>query len=57
MISDTKAELDFGEQKYNELRAQYDSLAISLESLNIEKADILRKLQVSEEKCKALGRQ
>lgn len=55
VISDTKAELDFGEQKYNELRAQYDSLAISLESLNIEKADILRKLQVSEEKCKALG--
>lgn len=55
VISDTKTELDFGEQKYNELRAQYDSLAISLESLKIEKADILRKLQVSEEKCKALG--
>lgn len=55
MVSDTRAEVEFGEQKCSELRAQYDSLAISLESLKIEKADILRKLQVSEEKCKALG--
>lgn len=55
VISDAKAEVDIGEQKYNELRAQYDSLAISLESIKIEKDDILRKLRVSEEKCKALG--